>query len=105
RGDYKLKITKLNITINITVHEGVYWEAEGFILKKNSIIEIKNECKYLRVHNIGIEKIEEGKGDEPSKAKLRFKLSNTNDSTRAHVFAFTYLPNQPHEGYARMNQL
>ena len=34
KGTYKLTISKLNIHINIIVHEGVYWEADGFVLKK-----------------------------------------------------------------------
>ena len=105
RGSYTLSIKKLNISISITVHEGVYWEAEGFVLKKNSIVEVKHEPKYLRIHNIAMTKSEENKEDAERKAKLKFSLSNTNDTTRAHVFAFTYLPNQPSEPFKCMRQL
>ena len=35
KGIYTLNINKLNVSISITVHEGVYWETEGFIQKKN----------------------------------------------------------------------
>jgi hypothetical protein len=102
RGSYKLEIKKLNISIPIVVHDGVYWEADGFVLKKNSIIEIKNETKYLRIFDISVKSAEEAKKDI---SKLSFYLSNTSECTRAHVFAFTYLPNQPHEGFTKLNQL
>ena len=35
KGTYTLYINKLNVKVPITVHEGVYWETEGFIQKKN----------------------------------------------------------------------
>ena len=58
-------------------------------------MELQNEIKFLRVSHVKVS--EESKSDE--KAKLSFKVSDTNDDTRAHVYAFTYLPNQPMEGY------
>ena len=105
KGTYKLSIHKLNIDITLIVHEGVYWEADGFVLKKNSIIEVKNEPKYLRINNIKVSKTEEIKGEEESKSTLKFKITNADGNTRAHVFAFTYLPNQPHEEFKNMRQI
>lgn len=103
KGQYTLEVKKLNIEIEITVHEGVYWEADGFIQKKNSIIEFKTEPKFLRISHVRVLD-EEEKGAE-AKSKLSFKLSNTNEDTRAHVFAFTYLSNQPMQGFKSMNQI
>jgi hypothetical protein len=106
RGQYKLRITKLNIEINILVHEGVYWEAEGFVLKKNSIVEIKNEPNYLRIHSISMksESMEERK-ENGDQSKLFFNLTNADENTRAHVFAFTFMPNQPHQEFKNMKSI
>jgi hypothetical protein len=105
KGQYMLSIRKLNIELNIYVHEGVYWEADGFVLKKNSIIEIKNEPKYLRIGDISVNESEENKDHDGPVSKLKFNLTNTDDSTRAHVFAFTYLPDQPHSEFMNMRQV
>ena len=102
KGSYKLNIKKLNITMTITVHDGVYWEAEGFVLKKTSIMAVRRETRFLRIHNINITAAEESKGEEDVHSKLQFKLNFTNSSTRAHVFAFNYMPTQPFDEYRSM---
>ena len=61
-------------------------------------MELQNETKFLRVSHVKVS--EESKSEE--KAKLSFNISDTSDDTRAHVYAFTFLPNQPMEGYKSM---
>lgn len=104
KGYYTFEIRRLGIKINITVHEGVYWQTEGFVLKSNSIIEIKNQPRYLRVHDAQFIEAEEAKQAD-SKASLYFKLSEIDDSTRAHVYAFTYMPNMALEGFNCMSSI
>ena len=61
-------------------------------------MELQNDTKFLRVSHVKVE--EEYKGDD--KAKLSFNISDTSEDTRAHVYGFTFLPNQPMEGYKSM---
>ena len=49
--------------------------------------------------------MEENKEVEESKSTLKFKIANADKNTRAHVFAFTYLPNQPHEEFKNMVEI
>ena len=104
RGNYTFEIRRLGIKISIIVHKGVYWEADGFVLKDNSIIEIKNQSHYLRVHDAQFIEGEESK-ETSKKSSLYFKLSEIDESTRAHVYAFTYMPNMALEGFNCMSSI
>ena len=87
------------------MHEGVYWEADGFILKKNCILEVKNQPKYLRIENVKISKREETKEWNDMMHTLKIKLSKIDENTRAHVFGFTYLPNIAAEGFNSLSSI
>ncbi|CAI2378280.1 unnamed protein product [Moneuplotes crassus] len=86
RGHYELAFTATGDFIEITVHKGVYWENDSFILKDHSLVERRETENIIRISDIGIEEQKE------NGHKFSFKLNDFKENTRAHVFGFTFMP-------------
>ena len=68
--------------INIEAHNGVYWsEAEGYILKKYSLIESMQRHKIIKIGKIDVEK-----------ERTLIHLRDTNADPRVHFMAFNFMP-------------
>jgi hypothetical protein len=74
--------------ISITVHKGVYWESDSFILKDHCLIEKKDLNHIIRIKDITLE-------EQKESHKLSFTLKDHKKNTKAHIFASTFLPPNP----------
>jgi ubiquitin len=88
RGHYILNFYDTQDRISITVHKGVYWESDSFILKDHCLIEKKDLNHIIRIKDITLE-------EQKESHKLSFTLKDHKKNTKAHIFASTFLPPNP----------
>ena len=85
RGKYTLYILPTDERISITVHKGVYWESDSFILKDHSLVEKREKTSIIRIKDILLEE------EKEEGHTLSFNLEGHSKNARAHVFAHTFL--------------
>jgi hypothetical protein len=88
RGRYILDFYDSQNQIFITVHKGVYWESDSFILKDKCLLEKKDPNHIIRIKDIALK-------EQKESHKLSFTLKDHKKNTKAHVFASTFLPANP----------
>jgi hypothetical protein len=85
RGHYTLSYNLTGQSVSIRVHKGVYWETDSFILKDHSLVEKRERNNIIRIKDISIE-------EEKENHRVSFNLEDYGKRTRAHVYAFTFIP-------------
>ncbi|CAI2372903.1 unnamed protein product [Moneuplotes crassus] len=86
-GKYVVGFKKLEKEIQLSVHKGVYWETDDYILTKNKLLKIPDNNPTKRITHLEIE--EEGK-EECS--KVSFKIDGSQKNLKVHCFAFNTFP-------------
>jgi len=71
-GNYTLKLLDQGTEISVVVHKGTYWETDSFILKKHSLVELRENQNFIRISHVNISQAEESKTHET----IKFKLNN-----------------------------
>jgi hypothetical protein len=86
RGHYQLNFLTRFSPVQIRVHKGVYWETDSFILKDHCLVEKRDRNNIIRIKNVNLE-------EQKENHKLSFTLEDYGKHARAHVYAFTFMPN------------
>lgn len=109
-GHYKLELKEIGVIIDLTVHKGVYWETDNFILKEHMIVEKRDRTNFIKISKPMILVHEETKNAKDSKKddkeaeenikddktrKLKFKIKGHKTNPRVHVYGLTFLPSTP----------
>ena len=113
-GHYKVELKEIGVIIDLTVHKGVYWETDNFILKEHMIVEKRDRTNFIRISkpmilvndeetkskiNAKGEKDEEEVKSENKKTKLKFRIKGHKANSRVHVYGLTFLPTVPFSDY------
>ena len=69
----------------MTIHKGVYWESEDFILKKDKLVYFQQKKSLKRITDYTVD-AEESKQDE-SLRTVSFKVDGASHDVKVHVFA------------------
>ena len=51
-GRYSIKLHEIGTEIALVVHNGVYWQTDSFIVKKHSMVELRENQNYVRVSDV-----------------------------------------------------
>ena len=86
-GSYKLKLKKLQKTINITVHRGQYWESDSFILKRNCLFENRAPMKMIKISSVKL--------DQGPQTTVKVQLEDYSKTAHVHVYGTHFLPSCP----------
>jgi hypothetical protein len=91
KGVYQLNFKVRKVTIEIVVHQGVYWETDTFILKKDCLFENKQKQGFVKISNVGTTK-----GTDKGMTNFKVNLDDFQDDCRVHAYACQFLPHNPY---------
>lgn len=86
-GTYKIHFKKLEKAITLTIHKGVYWESDEYILTQKSLFNIGKKKIIKRILDLNITQT----GQNDNFSKVTFKVEGAQKGLKVHCFAFNTL--------------
>ena len=100
-GEYLLNLIYSNHQINISVHDGKYWENKNFIITSEKIIENTENRNPIYIKEVSIKHSD----NQENLSDICIKLPTKSSRARVHLYAYQFLHHNINEFSNKINEI